>query len=764
MFKKKFLPYNFTCIQVTGDTDYEDFRAIEKHQIIITTPEKWDSLCRRLNFDRILKNIRLVLLDEIHTINDELRGPVIESIVTRMKCMAAHTESCLRFITLSATVPNVEDISKWLAYQHNPSLHFKIGEEKRPVKLMTRVIGYECQASCNDFMFDKILNHKLYNVINTYSNRRPTLIFASTRKIAQTTAEHLASNHSFACSQDMVRTFDSIRCRVKDAKIKATIRRGVAFHHAGLDLNDRYLIENEFRFGKIPVLICTSTLSQGVNLPAHLVIIKGTFQYVNGRCQLYDENQVLQMIGRAGRPQYDREATAVIMVKKSLVSHFENFINGARVIESKLLTVLNENLNTEIYLRLITNRLSALNWIRSTYFFVRVFKNPKHYDFDPLWSHKQIEDRVDYLVDDQLKTLSKYKMIQIDEKSNLISTETGGIMASFCVCLDTMKRMAQTKLNMGINNLLEVVCNCSDMLQECQIRNADKEQLNQLNAVDRKLKTTNLRFPIKPPLNTTGKKINCLIQSNLGCVSFNESSLEMETLKIMKTAQRISSCLLEYLQINPKGYTTLLNAILLAKSIRAGIWEDSTYVSKQLPKIGIVYSQELTKAGFTTIESLKKANSRQLELLVNRQPPFGNHRIETVRTFPEYEIKIDQDEINAGVLKAKLKITVSLTNLKNRFDSCRYHSAILLVGDEDENILLNRRLTDSFLVAQKGSFSFDVTVEKVKAGQLFIHMISEHVVGIDKLTKFIPFYHSQRKQLRPIDPDDLYYLNMQFGE
>jgi ATP-dependent DNA helicase HFM1/MER3 len=72
------------------------------------------------------------------------------------------------------------------------------------------------------------------------------------------------------------------------------------------------MIDFEYLF-----LVATSTLAMGVNLPAHLVIIKSTMYYNMGSHQEYPDTQVLQMIGRAGRPQFDTSATAVIMTKNS---------------------------------------------------------------------------------------------------------------------------------------------------------------------------------------------------------------------------------------------------------------------------------------------------------------------------------------------------------------------------------------------------------------------------------------------------------------
>lgn len=63
------------------------------------------------------------------------------------------------------------------------------------------------------------------------------------------------------------------------------------------------------------ITVSTSTLAMGVNLPAHLVVVKSTQHYAGGMYREYSETQILQMIGRAGRPQFDTTATAVIMTK-----------------------------------------------------------------------------------------------------------------------------------------------------------------------------------------------------------------------------------------------------------------------------------------------------------------------------------------------------------------------------------------------------------------------------------------------------------------
>ena len=74
----------------------------------------------------------------------------------------------------------------------------------------------------------------------------------------------------------------------------------------------------------------------GVNLPCHMVIIKGTvtYQSSNVGCKEYSDLEVMQMLGRAGRPQFDDSAVAVIMTRSHLAAHYEKMITGQEVLES----------------------------------------------------------------------------------------------------------------------------------------------------------------------------------------------------------------------------------------------------------------------------------------------------------------------------------------------------------------------------------------------------------------------------------------------
>lgn len=157
-WQRKFNMHGLNCAELTGDTDYDQLRKVQQAQIIITTPEKWDSVTRKWRDNmRLVQMIKLFLVDEVHILKDT-RGATLEAVVSRMKSVGTP----IRFIALSATVPNSEDIAAWLGKDstcpHLPAQREVFDESFRPVKLEKHVYG--SQGGPNDFQFDAKLRHQ----------------------------------------------------------------------------------------------------------------------------------------------------------------------------------------------------------------------------------------------------------------------------------------------------------------------------------------------------------------------------------------------------------------------------------------------------------------------------------------------------------------------------------------------------------------------------------------------------------------------------
>ena len=129
----------------------------------ITTPEKWDSITRRrTDRGRMYNMIRLVMVDEVHTLKETPRGATLEAVITRMKIQNAS----IRVAAASATIGNVRDIAAWLSDAQGPATVHEFGDDYRAVPLKTVVQGFSWLGS-NEFGFEKHLNAKYAHEVET---------------------------------------------------------------------------------------------------------------------------------------------------------------------------------------------------------------------------------------------------------------------------------------------------------------------------------------------------------------------------------------------------------------------------------------------------------------------------------------------------------------------------------------------------------------------------------------------------------------------
>ncbi|MEM2609706.1 MAG: DEAD/DEAH box helicase [Candidatus Bathyarchaeia archaeon] len=297
----------------TGDYDSSD-PWLEHYDIIVATNEKVDSLLRHKA--KWLDEVSLVVADEVHLLNEVERGPTLEVVLARLM----QTNPDIQILALSATINNVEEIAGWLRAGY-------ITTEWRPITLKEGVLFHdEIQFKNGDArkIEKEVKNPAINLALHTVKTGGQALIFAVTRKSAVALAKKTAKKIEEVLSKPAKRALEREAERILGAGEKTRIsellaelvKRGVAFHHAGLGSEHRKIIEDSFREGKIKVLTATPTLAFGVNLPARTVIIYDYRRYEPGYG--YYPISVLeykQMCGRAGRPKYDKIGEAVIVAR-----------------------------------------------------------------------------------------------------------------------------------------------------------------------------------------------------------------------------------------------------------------------------------------------------------------------------------------------------------------------------------------------------------------------------------------------------------------
>ncbi|XP_034038430.1 probable ATP-dependent DNA helicase HFM1 [Thalassophryne amazonica] len=749
-WKQKFGPLGLNCKELTGDTEIDSVFEIQDSHIIMTTPEKWDSMTRKWKDNCLLQLVRLFLIDEVHVVKDATRGATLEVVVSRMKAVHAYRTAqspqanlTMRFVAVSATIPNISDIAEWLSNESGPAVYQHMDESHRPVKLRKVVLGFPCSLNQTQFKFDLSLNYKMANIIQTYSEQKPTLVFCSTRKGTQHSAAVLAKDARFIMSTEHKQRLMKYANSVLDSKLRELVMLGVGFHHAGVDLSDRKLIEEAFTLGDLPVLFTTRTLAMGVNLPAHLVVIKSTMQYVAGACEEYSEADMLQMIGRAGRPQFDTSATAVIMTKSQTKEKYMTLMSGMEIIESSLHRHLVEHLNAEIVLQTISDVNMALDWIRSTFLYIRALKNPAHYGFSADLDRYGIEGKLQELCLKNLNSLSSIDLITMDEDINIKTTEAGRLMARYCVAFDTMKQFSQVSGTENLSELIDLLSKSREF-SDIQLRVNEKRTLNTLNRDKNRI---TIRYPIEGKIKTTEMKVNCLIQAQLGSISIQDFGLTQDTVKIFRNGMRISKCLSEYLSQRSKAvFSALLNSLVLAKCFKAKLWENSPYVSKQIEKIGLSMSTAIVNAGLSTFSKIEQTNPRELELILNRHPPFGNQIRESVIHLPKYEVTLEQlPRYSCAAAEIVVKVTLkNQAQLLSRRTAPDHHYVTLIIGDSDNTVVFLQKLSDSVLL-KCGSWSKKLEVAKALTGEeISVNLISSEYVGLDIQQKFNVYYSGAR--------------------
>jgi len=140
-------------------------------------------------------------------------------------------------------------------------------------------LGIVGEESNRQFQFWNGLNRSVPELICRYSDGKPSIVFCHSKVDTEQLADLLTTARGIYATGNKNR---DLAGQTNLTKLQRVLYRGIAYHHAGMDVDDRRLVEKAFLDGKIRVLCATSTLAMGVNLPAHLVIVKGTKAWRGG--------------------------------------------------------------------------------------------------------------------------------------------------------------------------------------------------------------------------------------------------------------------------------------------------------------------------------------------------------------------------------------------------------------------------------------------------------------------------------------------------
>ena len=590
----------------TGDYDSYGTELIDK-DIIILTNEKMDSILRHdANW---IFDVGLFIIDEIHLLTERERGPTLEIILTKIKLMPQKPQ----IIGISATVSNSDEVADWLRCE-------QIQSKWRPTELIEGVYNYGKVTMNNGtaYEIDNIgaVDNSTSGIISLAmdsitNDGGQSLVFAETRKrtvslakkTSDTVSKFLDKSSKLSAHKIGVEILKQGDDTELNRTLSSTVTKGVGFHHAGLGIKSRQIVENAFRNGIIKILFATPTLAAGVNLPARRVVIASIFRYdyeYGGNIPL-SILQYKQLCGRAGRPAYDKYGEAIIIADsrtnpEDLYNHF--VLGEPEPIVSQL---MNERALRVHVLGVIASRPKILK-SELLSFFEETFLSKYHgnetisFEIDSLLQYLRDEGLI--IMRNELLMPTKFgkrtSLLYIDPKTGI----------HFKKNLDYYN---SNKINDG-TNFLHWICDSYDFYPKLTLRQNEIEYFERmfekhklssygLSNYDYSLK--NLIILLEWIDESTEANLNEKIGVEPG-----------DLYRMVETAYWLSYCLYEIAKLI--GRKDLLAEInILRLRIRHGIKSELIPLI-QLEGIGRIRARSLYKSGITNVTQIDKISESKL--------------------------------------------------------------------------------------------------------------------------------------------------------
>ena len=368
------LGYKVSSIVGSYETDEFESFMLESADVLIVTPEKLDLIVRV--HPEIAERIKLIVLDEVHVVDDDSRGIKYEMLITRIK---SKLEEC-RFLVMSAVVPDstLEMFATWFT----GSPENGITSRWRPT--IQRIAKFEWRSEVGIIRFERdsdlpdldsfvpgaILQRK-YSYVNpetrrvntrtfpsaekgdtvaelayVLSKQGPVLVFCPRRDRVESVAKTILNRaigyrrlsgepvHNHFGNSENTRSAELAREWLgEDHAATRCLSNGIAFHHGRLPNIVREAIEIDCREGRYKVVVATNTLAQGVNLPVRTVIIYDTVRDYRDRMESrITVRDYWNIVGRAGRAGEETEGLIIhIALNDADKFEFEHFKHPERI-------------------------------------------------------------------------------------------------------------------------------------------------------------------------------------------------------------------------------------------------------------------------------------------------------------------------------------------------------------------------------------------------------------------------------------------------
>ncbi|EGV61861.1 Sec63-domain-containing protein [Yamadazyma tenuis ATCC 10573] len=644
--------YGVVVNQLSGDSNLTKQQIVET-QLLVVTPEKWDVITRKSTDLSYTNLVRLIVIDEIHLLHDE-RGPVLESIVSRTLRQVEETGNNVRLVGLSATLPNFEDVARFLRVDMEKGLFF-FNATYRPCPLEQKFIGIKekkaikklaaMNEACYEMLTDSILSNQ--QLIIFVHSRKETFKTANWLKNKLEEEEKLDS--FLGSSLGVKEILKSEADMMLNKNLQEILPSGFGIHHAGLNKDERTVVEDLFAQGHIKCLISTATLAWGVNLPAHTVVIKGTETYSpeKGTWVQLSPQDIIQMLGRAGRPRYDKSGEGVIITSQDEIQYYLAILNQQLPIESQLMGKLADNINAEIVLGTISSLEDAVNWLSYTYLYIRMLKSPALYHVGAEYGNDEnlYYKRLD-LAHSALMVLQENNLVNYNPVSgNVKATELGKIASHYYINYRTMN-MYNNHLKPWLTEIeLLSIFASSGEFKFIPLRSEEKLEVSKLYE--------KVPIPIKENSTDPLAKVNVLLQAYISRLTLEGFALMADMIYVTQSAGRLLRALHEICL--RKNWASVSKTTLdLCKMVEKRMW----LTNSALRQFGSSVSKEIVRATESSHVPFVNYFTLSPEALAEAVNLKGNSRRvhELLKQFPRLNLSYYAQPLTHNLLRVQVEV------------------------------------------------------------------------------------------------------------
>ena len=709
-FSKKLEPFNLKVAEMTGDQSLTRSQIAETF-LIVTTPEKYDIITRKVlagsEDQSFMESVRLVIIDEIHLLHDD-RGPVLESLIARF-------DGNVRMIALSATLPNYQDIAKLIRAPADGIFYFDASY--RPCPLAMQYVGIQEAKPIKRL---KLMDQIVYEKIAERANKFQILIFVHSRKEAARTARSLLQFAQENRQDDIFsrQTLADESAQFNNKDLKELIPKGFGIHHAGLSRNDRNIVESWFANGRFNILVSTATLAWGVNLPAHTVIIKGTQIYSpeKGKWVELSPQDTLQMLGRAGRPQYDVEGEGIILTTFVELQYYLSLTNMQLPIESQLISKMIDCINAEVVRGSITDRNTALDWLEKTYLNIRMQHDPVLYGCEK----GNVDERKMLLIHSAFLVLDKGGLVIYEPRSGTVKpTDLGKTASYYYITFRTMSKFSSALKPYIVDVDLLRAFSTADEFKNILVRAEEKMEMAKL--------LERVPVPIKESANDPLAKVNALLQCYISRVQIEGLALTADMVYISNSAGRLMRALFEICL--GRGWSKAARLTLdFCKMIERRQWRVNSPL-RQLPALTEETLRRLERKDFP-FNRLFDLDSSELSELV-RQPQAGSSLKEALKLFPRVVLSAKPLPRRHDLMQVQVEFKPEFDfdfNIHQSQGGILFH---ILIEDTNRDVIIASRMVH--IRSKQIKIFFDIPIQVPTPPILFVSAFADRWLGADFL-------------------------------